>query len=145
MHRGQNTAVCLSPLNYQFCHSSPMNPPTFCGYPTPWHPSSNLLFWKNLWSSLLEQLFGAISFLKFSSSFSTCAQLDHWGFSGHTILPGSGYHTTYLNLFTKHIKYSLKISKYVRDWDYWLNFGVENDEEGTVQTRQWYLRIKIVI
>lgn len=29
--------------------------------------------------------------------------------------------------------------------DYWLNFWVGNDEEYTVQSRQWYLRIKMVI
>ena len=56
----QNTAVCLSPLKSPILSLQPHESTNILWFPHPMTPSSNLLLWKNLWSSLLEQLFGAI-------------------------------------------------------------------------------------
>ena len=36
MHRGKTLLFVWALWSHQFCHSSPMSPPIFCGFPTPW-------------------------------------------------------------------------------------------------------------
>lgn len=88
MHQGKTLLFIWAPWSHQFCHSSPMSPPTFCGFLIPWLLVVIFCSGKVSGPHYLNSCLVPLFFLTISSSFSIFSQLDLLGFRGHTILPG---------------------------------------------------------
>ena len=115
MHQGKTLLFFWALSSHQFCHSSPMSPSIFCGFPTPWLLVVIFCSGKISGPHYLNSPLVPLFFLIISSSFSIFSQLDLLGFRVHYIHyldVDAPYHIPKL-IYKVHQMWL--INKYVRD------------------------------